>query len=89
MPDHVHLLMELAENSTLSGAVQSVKSVSAHRLCNHLKRNGKIWQSGFHDHALRRNEDIRNAARYIISNPIRAGLAKTINEYSHWDAVWF
>ena len=88
MRDHVHWLMELAENKTLSQAVQSVKSVSAHQLCNHFKKNGKIWQSGFHDHALRRSEDIKDAAHYIIANPIRAGLAKTIKEYSHWDVIW-
>jgi len=88
MPDHVHWLMQLSENSTLSAAVQSVKSVSAHLLCGHFKCNGKIWQPGFHDHALRRSEEIKNAAHYIISNPIRAGLAKTVKEYSHWDAIW-
>ena len=32
--------------------------------------------------------DIEHGGRYIIYNPIRVGLAKTIKEYSHWDAYW-
>ncbi|MFV3292807.1 transposase, partial [Pseudomonas sp. NY11955] len=27
-------------------------------------------------------------ARYIIANPIRAGLVSRVGDYSHWDAVW-
>ena len=27
-------------------------------------------------------------ARYIIANPIRAGLVEKARNYSHWDAIW-
>jgi REP element-mobilizing transposase RayT len=46
------------------------------------------WQEGFHDHALRREEDLRDIARYIVLNPVRAGLVRNIREYPLWDAVW-
>jgi len=62
--------------------VRSVKSVSAHRL------GGALWQRGFHDHALRRDEDIEDIARYIVANPLRAGLVRHIGDYPHWDAIW-
>lgn len=48
----------------------------------------RIWQRGFHDHALRDDEDLRDIARYIIANPLRSGIAKNIGEYPHWDAIW-
>ena len=54
MPDHVHWLVQLLEGSGLCRVVQMVKSVSAHRLNRHLGRKGRIWQDGFHDHAIRR-----------------------------------
>ena len=27
-------------------------------------------------------------ARYVVTNPVRAGLVDNIMEYPHWDAVW-
>ena len=88
MPDHVHWMLQLKDDADLSSIVQLVKSVSAHALNRQLERRGPVWQKGFHDHALRRDEDIRYAARYIIANPGRAGLVKSVKDYSHWDAVW-
>jgi putative transposase len=47
-----------------------------------------IWQAGFHDHALRRDEDVRTVARYIVMNPVRSKIVSSIWEYPLWDAVW-
>ena len=82
MPDHLHWLMQLGRDKTLSSVVATIKSVSAHRL------GRKIWQDGFHDYALRKEEDIQGTARYIVANPLRAGLVKNIGDYPHWDAIW-
>ena len=81
MPDHIHWLFVLREGA-LSDAVAAVKSVSAHRL------GRRIWQSGYYDHAVRSEEDLRALAGYIVANPVRAGLVKRIGDYPHWDAVW-
>ncbi|MFK5927062.1 MAG: hypothetical protein QM483_10570 [Desulfuromusa sp.] len=48
-----------------------------------------IWQKGYHDHALRDDEDLRQVARYIVANPVRAGLVVRAIDYSHWDAEWY
>jgi len=88
MPDHVHWMLQITGDADLSSIVQIVKSVSAHDLNRQLERRGPIWQKGFHDHALRQEEDIRHAARYIIANPVRAGLVESVRDYPHWDAVW-
>lgn len=83
MPDHLHWLMTLAKERSLSTVVGGMKSISARRVgcC--------IWQSGFHDHAVRREEDIVKLARYVVANPLRAGLVRNLSDYPHWDAVWF
>jgi REP element-mobilizing transposase RayT len=88
MPDHVHWLIQLLDDVSLSQVLHTAKSVSAHRLNNYLKRKGRFWQNGFHDHALRKEEDIKDAARYIISNPVRAGIVSSVRDYPHWDAIW-
>ena len=36
--------------------------------------------AGFHDRALRRDEDTLSTARYIVANPLRAGLVKNIRD---------
>ena len=88
MPDHFHWLFELKDRS-LSEVVQRVKTESAKQINHTLNRpSAKIWQPGFYDHALRRDEDLRAAARCIIANPLRAGLVDDIGQYALWNAVY-
>ena len=88
MPDHVHWLIRLRPHCELTPVISGVKSSSARRINRYLGRSGSIWQTGYHDHALRREENIREAARYIVANPLRAGLVKSVRQYPHWDAKW-
>lgn len=89
MPDHLHWLIELNQAATLSGVVHSLKSHSS-RAINRLRgrQAQRVWQRGFHDHAVRREEGIRKLARYVMANPLRAGLVAEIGDYPHWDAIW-
>jgi len=88
MPDHLHWMLQLTTESSIDGVVRRMKSISSHRINIFLNRSGSIWQAGFHDHALRRDEDLRQVAEYVIQNPLRAGLVKHIGEYPHWDGYW-
>jgi putative transposase len=51
-------------------------------------RLGRVWQKSFHDRAVRQDEDIQAIARYLVMNPVRAGIVKRIWDYPLWDAVW-
>ena len=82
MPDHLHWMLALGERRSLSMVVRAVKAVTAHEL------GGPTWQKGFHDHALRKEEDLAGVARYVVANPVRAGLVRRVGNYPHWDAVW-
>jgi hypothetical protein len=37
---------------------------------------------------LRKDEDLQTVARYIVANPLRAGLVEKIGDYPLWDAIW-
>lgn len=87
MPDHLHWLFIL-KNAKVETIVRQIKSRSAISINRQIGTSQKIWQSGYHDHALRREEDIRAVARYIIANPLRAGLVTHISDYPLWDAIW-
>ncbi|MDZ7661969.1 REP-associated tyrosine transposase [Thiohalophilus sp.] len=88
MPDHLHWVMQLGDRHDLSTVVSSIKSNSARWINRHLNRSGRLWQKGYHDHALRREDDLRQVARYVIANPLRAGLVRQIGDYPLWDAIW-
>ena len=81
MPDHLHWLLRL-ERGELSAVVGRVKSISARRI------GRPVWQAGFYDRALRQDEDLQAMARYVVANPLRAGLAPRLGLYPHWDAIW-
>ena len=89
MPDHLHWMFSLAGSRTLSSVVGAVKRHFARQINEVSLRAGKhVWQRGFHDHALRREEDVMQVARYIVANPLRAGLVSRIGDYPLWDVAW-
>jgi REP element-mobilizing transposase RayT len=86
MPDHVHLLVLNVERS-LVDLMKLLKGRTSSRLRGLV--NGPVWQRSFHDHILRRNEDINRTLLYLLENPVRAGLAARWTEYE-WcgSLVW-
>lgn len=88
MPDHAHWLIQLGATDSLHVVVNRLKSASARRANRVLNRSGALWARSFHDRALRAEDDAKASARYIVANPLRAGLASAIGDYPFWDAVW-
>lgn len=86
MPDHLHWLLRLRDLPLAE--VGPVKSRSALAVNRALGRQGPVWQKDFHDHGIRGEEDLRALARYVVANPLRAGLVGHIGEYPLWDACW-
>ena len=88
MPDHLHWLIQLNDRWSLSSVVKIIKARSARTINRHLGQQGSLWQRAYYDHAVRKDEDIRQFARYIVANPLRAGLVRDIGDYPHWDCIW-
>ncbi|UVM48876.1 MULTISPECIES: REP-associated tyrosine transposase [unclassified Pseudomonas] len=87
MPDHFHWLVELKKCS-LSNLMRQTKSLIVREVNLSSNRNGPLWQQGYHDRALRREEDLVKMARYVVANPLRAGLVERLGDYPLWDAIW-
>ena len=80
MPDHAHLLVR-AQDAT-SDLRQFVKSAKEQSGRGYRKRHGKrLWQEGYFERVLRDETEAREYARYIVNNPVRAGLVATVAEY--------
>ncbi|MFJ4249972.1 REP-associated tyrosine transposase [Pseudomonas sp. NPDC089741] len=87
MPDHLHWLVELKQGS-LAQLMCRVKSRSCRAINIRRGSQGRLWQRGYHERALRREENLKGVARYIVMNPLRAGLVQRLGDYPLWDAVW-
>jgi REP-associated tyrosine transposase len=80
MPDHFHLLAEGTEpTSDLLGFIRSLKLKSSRIYAE--KTGQVLWQKKYFDHILRGGESPDSVAWYVWMNPVRAGLAATVDEY--------
>ena len=89
MPDHLHMLLNPAEsNLTVSKFIQMFKSQTG--FYHRKEHGGLLWQRGFYDHIVRKNEDLVKIAEYILSNPVRKDLVEKTEDYPYsgmWDEV--
>jgi REP element-mobilizing transposase RayT len=86
MPDHWHGLVQLGSSTSLSSLTRAIKSNTARSLPESISR--PVWASGFHDRTVRKDQDLKATARYIIMNPVRAGLVSSPRFYPYWNAMW-
>jgi putative transposase len=74
MPNHVHVLVRLAENHFLAEVVKSWKggsSIEINRILNH---KGALWQREYYDRCVRDLNHFYDCIAYIRNNPVKAGL---------------
>ncbi len=78
MPNHVHLLIMNVDDS-----IVDFIRVFKGRIAAKLREAGinGLWQRSFHDHILRKNEDINRTILYLLENPVRSGLADDWMQY--------
>jgi putative transposase len=80
MPDHVHLLVEgLAQDADLVRFVKHGKQISGYAHKQHFGKS--LWQPSWFDRVLRKEEDTTDVIKYILLNPVRAGLVESAADY--------
>lgn len=80
MPDHLHLLLGgLHRNARLVPFLSLCKQRAADEARR--RQDIRLWQPGFHDRVPRSDERLRDVARYIVDNPVRAGLCAAPAEW--------
>jgi REP element-mobilizing transposase RayT len=82
MPDHVHWLCEAQrEGASLTRFVSMFKQRTG--FAWHQRAGGRLWQKGYWERVLRQNENSLSIARYIVENPVRAGLVRDARDYPY------
>ena len=80
MPDHLHLLaIGESEASDLERFMSRMKQDAGFWYAKTYRK--RLWQDGYYDRILRNDEQTVGVARYILDNPVRAGLAATFDSY--------
>ncbi|HSI14223.1 MAG TPA: hypothetical protein VK961_19395 [Chthoniobacter sp.] len=78
MPDHCHALISFPQERVMTKVISEWKRWVA------TQRNIR-WQTDFFDHRLRHDESFDEKSRYILQNPVRAGLIQNAED---WPFVW-
>jgi putative transposase len=83
MPDHVHLLVQgTRDDADLKAFAGRAKQYSGFYF---RRQAGKtLWQRYGYERVLRKDEDTVAVAKYIINNPLRAGIVKDVMQYPFW-----
>ncbi len=87
MPNHVHIVFqpsmreELPES--LSSIMHSLKRNTAKRANEVLGRSGTFWE---HETYIRNQGEWKRIVRYVLNNPVKAGLVRTWQEWP-WNYV--
>ena len=88
MPDHLHVLLEAtSERADLLASMTRFKQTTGVSYRQQTKR--QLWQPGYHERRLRDEEASDAVARYVLENPVRAGLTNALGEYRFaWSDVY-
>jgi putative transposase len=82
MPDHLHILIgPRKDGCSVLSFVNQFKGKSTHVSWSHGCK-GKLWQPRSYDHLVRRGEDLRAIARYILDNPVRKSIVERHDAYA-------
>ncbi|MBI4559402.1 MAG: transposase, partial [Candidatus Hydrogenedentes bacterium] len=88
MPNHVHVLVAPRDEHSLSDVLQAWKGYTAKQINRTLGRSGTMWWDESFDHIVRSFDDYERFARYIQTNPKKAGLQAGVAIYGRGAKVW-
>jgi len=81
MPNHVHVVVRVFPTHQLAEVLHSWKSYTAKEGNRILRAHGAFWQREYYDHLLRDETEFERAVKYVVENPLKAGL-------KDWEWVW-
>ena len=65
MPNHVHVVVEMMDDQSLSSIVASWKSFTAHKANALLERKGRFWHADYFDRFMRNEEHLSQTVEYV------------------------
>jgi type I restriction enzyme R subunit/putative DNA methylase len=88
MPNHVHAVFWPLPNEDVSRIVHSWRRYTSRQANQILGRTGQaFWQPEPYDHWIRNDEEHARCCRYVVNNPVKAGLCAAPEEW-RWSSAW-
>jgi REP element-mobilizing transposase RayT len=81
MTNHYHLLLRTPQGQ-LSEALQQLNGNVARIFNRRVARHGPVWETRFHDDPIESDGHLLQAARYVVLNPVRAGIVADAADYA-------
>ena len=82
MPDHIHFLLAgKGDDSSLLPCLKQYKQITGYNWKHDRKHRTRLWQEGYFDRILRDDDPSEGVIRYILENPVRAGLVDDARAY--------
>ena len=76
-----HLRVPAIKGEDLASVLHSWKSYTANEANAISETHGKFWWREYYDHCIRDEEELARSIRYVIENPVKAGLGE-------WPYIW-
>jgi putative transposase len=86
MPNHFHFVPEPSHEKALSQFMQWLLTSHMRRYHKHYGGSGHIWQGRFKSFPVQRDEHFITVLRYVLQNPVRAGLCGSAREWK-WSSL--
>ena len=86
MPNHFHFVIEASHQQSLSRFMQWLLTSHVRRYHKHYGGSGQVWQGRFKSFPVQRDEHLLMVQRDVLQNPVRSGLATSVNDWpwSSW-----
>jgi len=82
MPNHYHLLLELAKPQMLSKIMAGLNRSYVHYHHKTYKSSGHLFQGRFKSKPIEKEKYLLSCGRYIERNPVKAGIVQKAEDYS-------
>lgn len=97
MSNHLHLLLDFSVQlpegwafgddipgyGNLAEVMRKIKGGSGYDVNRLGHRTGQLWATGYYDRFIRSERHFRQAYRYILNNPVKAGLVRDWRDYPY------
>jgi REP element-mobilizing transposase RayT len=88
MPDHVHLVVVgTSDTSDLLEFIRRAKQLSGYYYSRRFRE--RLRQPDSYEHVLRDNEATGAVIRYVVANPVRAGLVSRLEDYPQFGSTLY
>lgn len=81
MSNHIHLVMETTEKSSLSKIMQGMNLAYTIWFNRKNGKVGHLWQDRFKSAVVEKDSYLLECGRYVERNPLRAGMVKDLKDY--------